>query len=82
MSKTGKLLVFILIIFSIGLVLASIYWHGDTLYQGAYAPIVEKSQQRKQADQQDDGGSSNQPTPPGFKERDIDRQKGDRFATY
>jgi len=81
MSKQVKLLLFVLILFAIGLVVASVFWQGDTIYSGAYAPIVKRAQQRKlQADQEN--GHSEQPDAPGFKEKDIDRQKGDGYATY
>ena len=80
-KKALKLIVFVLVLFAIGMVLASLSWQGDTIYSGAYAPMVEKSLKRKQAEQLD-SPKSEQPDAMGLKEREINRQKGDRFSTY
>ena len=89
MTKKLKLILIIIALFLIGMVFASIFWHGDNLYKGAYAPMVEKSQLRQQEERpaqndQNDGhdGYSDQPQAPGFKEKDIERQRGDGFSTY
>jgi hypothetical protein len=81
-KKTLNLILFIFIVFAIAMVVASAYWQGDSLYKGAYAPIVEKSRERQKAAEGEDAPPSEQPDAYGFKEKDIDRQKGDRFSTY
>jgi hypothetical protein len=81
-KKTIKLILFVFIVFAIAMVLTSAYWQGDSLYKGAYAPLVEKSRERQQATEGDSVPPSEQPDAHGFKERDIERQKGDRFSTY
>lgn len=83
MSKSLKLTLIVIILVMLGLVIANAFWHGDSLYKGAYAPIVEKSQLRQQEERQSDAEDhSDEPQAPGFKEKDIDRQRGDGFSTY
>lgn len=83
MSKNLKLILIVIALFMAAMVIASMLWHGDNLYKGAYAPMVEKSQLRQQEGRQSNGDEhSDQPQAPGFKEKDIDRQHGDGFSTY
>lgn len=85
MTKQTKLIIMVVVLFCVGLIVASCFWHGDSIYSGAYAPMVEKSMQRQQAEvdrKKADGEASDEPQAPGFKEKDINRQHGDGFSTY
>ena len=83
MKKQLKLLLVIMVAFFIGLVVMSFFWRDDNTYKNAYTPMVEKSLERqKENSQERDEDSSVEPHAPGFREKDIDRQHGDRFSTY
>jgi uncharacterized protein YxeA len=85
MTKRGKLILIVIVMFCLGILVASFFWHSDTLYSGAYAPMVQKSLERQEAERvrkKETGETSDEPQAPGFKEKDIDRQKGSGFSTY
>lgn len=85
MGKTGKLIIFVIVVFCLGILIASFFWRDNTIYSGAYAPMVEKAQARKAAElerQKQSGEASEEPHAKGFREKDIDRQKGNGFSTY
>lgn len=83
MSKQGKWLLFSLLLVFTGLAIVSAFWHKDPYFSGAYTPMVEKSQARKRLQESNSATPpSEQPNAMGFAEKDIEKQKGNRYATY
>lgn len=92
MSRQEKLILVYVGLFCLGLLLLTFFWSSNKYYSNAYTPIVEKSrrdraiveQNRRNEEQAGDSSSrsSDQPTPAGFRERDIEKNRGDRFSTY
>lgn len=92
MSRQEKLILFYVGLFCTALVLISFFWNADKYYTNAYAPVVEKAnrdrgiiEQNKRNEARAGGSSdqsSRQPTPAGFKERDMEKNRGDRFSTF
>lgn len=92
MNKQEKLILFYVGLFCLLIVLVSFFWRSDQYYSNAYAPMVEKSnrdraivEKNKETERRSGGYSareSQQPLPSGFRERDIEKSRGDRFSTY
>lgn len=85
MSKQDKLLLLGVILFCIALVSLSFFWSANKYYTKAYTPAIERSNERRkaiEAERKASGESSEQPRPAGFAEKDIKKQKGDRYSTY
>lgn len=92
MTRQEKLILFYVGIFCAALVLISLFWNADKYYSGAYTPVVEKAnrdraiieQNRRNEERAGDssGQDSQQPNPAGFKERDIEKNRGNRFSTF
>lgn len=85
MTKQTKLILMVVVLFCVGLIIASCFWKGDSIYSGAYAPMVQKSLERQQDEldrKKSAGEASDEPQAKGFKEKDIDREHGEGFSTY
>ncbi len=96
MSKQEKLILIYVGLFCATLIVLAFLWRSDKYYSNAYAPIVEKSERNKAIIEQNrrteqarysnsdsqGSGTSSQPRPAGFREQDIDKNRGDRFSTY
>lgn len=93
MSRQEKLILFYVGLFCAALVLISLFWNADKYYSNAYSPIVEKANRdraiieqnrrnEERAGNSSGGQDSEQPSPAGFKERDIEKNRGNRFSTY
>ncbi len=88
MTKQEKLILFYVGLFCVAVVIISFAWRSDSYYSDAYSPIVEKSNQNKAIEAENRkmsgqfGSDSDQPSAAGFREKDIDKSKGDRFSTY
>lgn len=92
MSRQEKLILFYVGLFCLTVVLVAFFWRSDQYYSSAYAPVVERSVRNRaimEENRRNEGGGSGytnydsrQPAAAGFRERDIDKNKGDRFSTY
>lgn len=88
MSRQEKLILLYVGLFCLTVVLVAFFWRSDQYYSNAYAPVVEKAERNRAIIEENrrgsgyGGGSSGQPAAAGFRERDIEKNKGDRFSTY
>ena len=85
MNQQSKQILIVIVVLCLGMLIAAFIWQGDSLYSGAYAPMVEQSNDRKAIEkhiEDQEAPPSVEPQAPGFKERDIDKQKGNGFNTY
>lgn len=80
MSKQEKLILFYVGLFCIALAIISYVWQSDQYYSNAYTPVVEKARLERAI--REDEQSSKQPAPAGFREKDIDKNRGNGFSTY
>jgi hypothetical protein len=92
MSQSEKMILFLVGLFCVAVVLASLFWRSNQYYSNAYTPIVEKARANRAIIQQnrnnegkngnDSSGETQQPQASGFQEQDIEKHNGDRFSTY
>lgn len=85
MTRQEKLILFYVGLFCLAVVIISFAWRSDSYYSNAYTPIVEKSNRNKAIEAQNrkmSGSDSDQPSAAGFREKDIDKNQGERFSTY
>ncbi|WP_303673527.1 hypothetical protein [Vampirovibrio chlorellavorus] len=88
MTQQEKLILFYVGLFCLAVVIISFAWRSDSYYSNAYTPVVEKSNRNKAIEAQNrkmdgqSGSDSNQPNAAGFREKDIDKNRGERFSTY
>jgi hypothetical protein len=85
LSRQDKLILFCVSLFCIGLVIVTFVWNSNKYYTGAYSPIVKRSiENRKEIEayRKAHGESSDQPSAPGFREKDIKKERGRGYSTY
>jgi hypothetical protein len=76
-------LIFCGILCVVGLLIVSFLWNADGYFTNAYSPIVQQSQEAaRNQDRDTEEKPSGQPRPAGFSEKDIEKQRGNRYATY
>lgn len=87
MNKQEKLILLGIGLFClIFLIIGFFFSNADRFYSGAYSPMVEKSLKAKQAAAEsaadEESSHSDEPRARGLREREIQKQRGDRYSTY
>lgn len=63
--------------------LLSFYWNANHYFTGAYSTVIQSNSPAPQDESSgSDNAPSSQPHPAGFSERDIEKQRGNGYATY
>ena len=77
---------FCVVLFFIGMALISIFWNADNYYSKAYRPLVDDANARhrleKKLEQRQEQNKTVEPRAPGFRESDIEKHRGHRYATF
>lgn len=87
MSPQSKFVIFCIILGFIAFAMISSTWNANSFFASAYRPVIEESAQRQEAaqrarDGKDPSKPSSEPHAPGFKEGEIEKERGHRYATY
>ncbi|HEY9688224.1 MAG TPA: hypothetical protein V6C52_14715 [Coleofasciculaceae cyanobacterium] len=79
-------ILFCVLLFFILMAVISVMWNANGFYSNAYRPVVNESNERHMQERRMErrGGDSKsvEPRAKGFRESDIEKKHGDRYATY
>ena len=86
MSRQEKLFLLIVALICMALIAAVFFANQKTYYSDAYTPMVENSRHNHDIMEQNRKNRpkvyESEPSAAGFKESEIDKNKGSRFSTY
>ena len=79
-KQKEQFMLFCILLLFIGILVILTFWNANGFFTEAYSPIVEDANARQTVRKKT--VESEQPRPAGFKEKEIEKRRGDRFATY
>jgi hypothetical protein len=82
-KQKENFILFCVLLFFILMAVVSVMWNANGFYSNAYRPVVDESNARHSRQQRHNrDADSVEPRAPGFRESDIKKKHGDRYATF
>jgi hypothetical protein len=85
-KQKENFILFCVLLFFILMAIVSVVWNSNSFYSNAYRPVVNEANERhrveRRQDRRGEDSKSAEPRAKGFRESDIEKKRGNRYATY
>jgi hypothetical protein len=85
-KQKENFILFCVLLFFILMAVVSVIWNSNSFYSNAYRPMVNEANERhrveRRQERRGEDSKSAEPRAKGFRESDIEKKRGNRYATY